>query len=301
MRFVVTGATSMIGSSFVEAAVNQGHEVLAIVRKNSKNLNRLPESSLISIEYADMAHICCVQGDGGKYDALYHFAWDYIDREGRYDVDGQLKNVNYTLDVVSLAQKLNVERFIGVGSQAEYGRVSGIIDDQTVLKPQIPYAMAKVSAYWMSKEKCKQYGIKHFWGRVFSVYGNHDHEGTLLLYAVDSFLRGEKAYFSSGQQHWNYLHERDAGRMFLLLGTLDIEPDVYFIANPESQILRTYLEEIIELFKNPIYEFESNAKEYLYGIHPSMEKEKRVLKFQPSVSFDEGIKELIESRKLKYY
>lgn len=298
MRFVVTGATSMIGVSFVNAAIEQGHQVLAIVRRNSKNICRLKQSDLVKIEYSDLESLETVKGDGKHFDALYHFAWDYTDREGRNNVEGQEKNIEYTLKAVALAHKLQIKKFVGVGSQSEYGSVDGIIDEKTPYNPQMPYSMAKVAAYWMSKEKCRQLGIKHFWGRVFSVYGNYDHEGTLLIYAIDSFLKGEKAFFSSGEQMWNYLHEKDAGRMFLSMATQMLDEDVYFIANTESMPLRRYLEKLISIYgKNAEFEFESSGTKKLIGIHPDVECVKKIPGFVPKVSFEDGIREMIEYRK----
>ena len=42
-RVVVTGATSMIGVALIKECIKNGVEVLAIVRRQSVNLNRLPE------------------------------------------------------------------------------------------------------------------------------------------------------------------------------------------------------------------------------------------------------------------
>ena len=44
MRVVVTGATSMIGVALIKECIKNSDQVLAIVRKGTKRLNRLPKS-----------------------------------------------------------------------------------------------------------------------------------------------------------------------------------------------------------------------------------------------------------------
>lgn len=300
MKFIVTGATGMVGAAFVKAAILEGHEVFALVRKNSKNISKIPTSELVTLIEADLDDIDSIIINDDEYDAFYHFAWDYTTREGRNNVEGQEHNVRLCLNAVLLAKRAKCKRFIGAGSQSEYGFVTGQIDENTQLDPQMPYAMAKVSAYWLSKSLCKQLGITHIWGRIFSVYGNNDHEGTLLLYAINSFLRGEKAFFSSGNQMWNYLHEDDAGRMFLELVKKNVKSDVYFIANRVSKPLREYLEILINNFDNNVsYSFDEDSTKEEYGINPNMEKTSLVLQYTPKVSFDDGIRKMIESFQLK--
>ena len=46
-KIAVTGATSMIGIALIEECVKKNIEVLAIVRKKTKNINRLPVSKNI--------------------------------------------------------------------------------------------------------------------------------------------------------------------------------------------------------------------------------------------------------------
>ena len=39
----------------------------------------------------------------------------------------------------------------------------------------------------------------------------------MLNYAISKFKNKENAYFTSGQQKWDYLNEKDAGRAFFSL------------------------------------------------------------------------------------
>ena len=43
-RIIVSGATSMLGVALIKEAISNGNEVIALVKKNSARLSRLPEN-----------------------------------------------------------------------------------------------------------------------------------------------------------------------------------------------------------------------------------------------------------------
>ena len=57
----------------------------------------------------------------GSFDTFYHIAWGYTGAARNKSTRLQSKNIDYTLDAVEAAAKLGCKRFIGAGSQAEYG------------------------------------------------------------------------------------------------------------------------------------------------------------------------------------
>ena len=69
----------------------------------------------------------------------------------------------------------------------------------------------------------------------------------MINYAIDRFMKGETARFSSAEQMWDYLYEDDAGRMFYLIGELVNENQVYCIASGESRPLKEFIMELKEL------------------------------------------------------
>ena len=198
-----------------------------------------------------------------------------------------------------MAHRLGCRKFIGAGSQAEYGPVDGIISEDTEPNPLSAYGMAKLSACLLSRRLCEQYGMQHIWGRIFSVYGCNDNEGTMLNYAIDQFVKGEPAKFSAAIQMWNYLHETDAGVMFCLLGEKPVEPGIYCIANPESGVLRTYIETLREMYGPEAQcEFDlPSADNPLFGLNVNMKKTVEAIGYSPKISFREGIGNIIQDRK----
>lgn len=295
MRVVVTGATSMIGVALIKECINNGDSVLAIVREGTGRMARLPKSDLIRLEYADLDTLNHVQGDGKEYDVFYHFAWAHTSKSERDDALLQEKNIKWCLDAVELANKLGCKKFIGAGSQAEYGRVDGVIDEDTVCNPLIAYGMGKLSAYYLSRKLCDKYDMTHVWGRIFSVYGTNDNSGTMIDYALSAFAKGEVARFSSGEQSWNYLFETDAGIIFHRLGASKEAEGIYCVANPESRKLKEYIFEMAEAAeKSEFVEFDSTVN--ALGLNVNMKRTENVIGNLEYVPFKKGIREVMTKK-----
>lgn len=287
----------MLGVALINECISNGDTVLAIAREGSARLDRLPKHERVHVECADLNSLESIKGDGNPYDVFYHFAWGYTAKNERDLPLAQENNIRTALEAVNLAKKLGCVRFVGAGSQAEYGKYSCTISEDMPAAPISAYGIAKYSACMLSSNMCKQLGIKHIWARVFSVYGCNDNEGTMLNYAIDQFMEGKVAYFSAATQDWNYLFETDAGRLFYLLGSRDIEDGIYNVAGNETKPLRQYIKQVATKFENSKCEFASEVSAVVYGIRPSTDKCYRVLDYTPQVSFDEGIERVIAYRR----
>lgn len=298
-KIVVTGATSMIGVALIQEAIKNNVKVLALVRENSSRLKRLPESELIKCLACDVDNIKDLRIDAEDYDVFYHMAWNYTDKEGRKNPKLQALNITTTLDAVELACRLGCRKFVGAGSQAEYGHVNGIITHDTHAEPEIPYGIAKNAAGKLSRNLCDQLGMKFVWGRIFSVYGKYDNEGTMINYAIDQFIKGEEAHFSASTQKWNYLHEQDAGRAFYLLGECKNTSGIYCVANNKSDKLSHYIETMGRAFgpdAKYVYAAQDDNNKAI-ELNADISKLYNDTGFEPKVHFEDGIKEVIEFRK----
>lgn len=297
-KIMVSGATSMIGVALIDIAITKGAQVYAIVRHGTSRINRLPQSNLVHIVEAGMDSYKEMDVPLTDCDVFFHFAWAGTNKTERDDPVVQEANIRHTLDAVELAKACGCRKFIGAGSQAEYGPTEGSIDDSSRFKPVTAYGAAKLSAGILSRKLCERYGITHIWGRIFSVYGRHDNDYTMISYAIDKMLQGETAEFSSGTQSWNYLNERDAGEIFYRLGDAIEETSEYRIANDTSKPLRSYIEEIANLLKaDNLCRFSENDGSKLYGLETTDDNLFAKIGYRPKISFISGINEVIESKR----
>lgn len=296
-KVVVTGATGMIGVTLIEYLLLKNIEVLAIIRENSKRRKNLKEHKNLKIVECNLENLRKLEIQETDYDTFYHFGWDGTFGNDRNQEEKQMLNIGYTLDAVSLAKKLGCNTFIGTGSQAEYGRVDGIITSETEANPETEYGKAKLLAGIESRKLANEIGINHIWTRIFSVYGPFDGENTMIITSIREMLNGKSPDYTLGEQNWNYLYSKDASNALYLLGKYGKNNKVYCIANGKTKKLYEY----IEIIKNTI-----NSDIHLkLGKVPYSEKQVMNLAvdinelindtgFQPKVDFQEGIEETIE-------
>ena len=297
-KVIVTGATSMIGLAFINECIKNGTQVIAIIRENSKKRNLISKSAMITVIECDIAKINSLDLDQkDKFDALYHFAWENTDPNSRNKPDHQLKNIANTLDTVRFAYKNGCKRFIGAGSQAEYGKISGKITTDLNVSPDSAYGIAKYSAGKLAAILSQELGIDFIWTRIFSVYGINDMPTTMIMYCIDCILRGQMPILTRCEQEWEYLNCKDAAKAFWLLGNKGINQTIYNIGSGNPRVLLEYVKELRDCIDNAIplgigeKEYSTNQVMSLYADISALERDTG---FKPEITFAQGIQETIE-------
>ena len=230
------------------------------------------------------------------YDVFYHFAWGNTDKTTRNDPVLQEKNIKYALDAVNLAKKLGCKKFIGAGSQAEYGRVEGKLNAQTPINPDIAYGLAKYAAGRLTNLKCKELGIEHIWVRILSVYGIYDNPNTMINYAINEIFAHHEPEFTKCEQKWDYLFSEDAGRAFYLIGEKGINNKTYCLGSGIARPLADYVKTINKLLDKPE---NTGIGKKDYAPYQVMHLEADISEltadtgFKPTISFEEGLKRTI--------
>jgi UDP-glucose 4-epimerase len=289
---VITGGTSMLGIALINECIKHSTPVLAIIRKDSKNLYRIPVSDLVQVIECNLEDVSKLQILKGNYDVFYHFAWEHTGRTSRDNPVVQNLNIIHTLDAVELAYRMGCGTFIGAGSQAEYGRVESTITPDTPTNPETAYGIAKYSAGKLSGLLCRDLNIRHIWTRVFSVYGPYDNNDTMIMYSIKNMLENKKPIYTKCEQLWDYLYCEDAARAFYKVGLSGKDKAIYCIGSGKVQRLYDYIYRIRDSIDCELYvdiggkEYSMNQVMHLCADITNLTSDTG---FQPVVSFSEGI------------
>lgn len=287
----------MLGIALTRVAVKEGTEVYAVIRSNTKRKDRLISSPFVHLINGPLENLTETEGLPTDCDVFYHFAWAGTSRGERDEPLVHERNIKCTLEAVELAEKVGCHRFVGAGSQAEYGPVDGVIGEGTRYNPLTSYGIAKFAAGVLSRKLCERRGMDHIWARVFSVYGPHDNEGTMLEHAIACFEKGETVRFSSATQIWNYLYESDAGEMLYALGQESVPSGTWLVANPESRPLREYIDTLMSVYgPEAKAEFAPLTSEQAPGLDVDVEKTMSAISYRPKICFEEGIRRMIQAK-----
>jgi len=297
-KIVITGATGMIGSALARCALEHDNDVLCIIRKDTSRLDNLPKSERLKIVYADISEYLQLN-ILGSYDVFYHLAWGKTFGASRDDVNVQVANIQYTMDAVRLAKRLGCKKFIGAGSQAEYGIVTEPLKPETSVNPESGYGIAKYAAGRLSRLLCGQLDLQFNWVRILSVFGPLDGAHTLIMFAINELRAGRSPEFTKCEQIWDYLYCDDAARAFLAIGENGVDGKTYPLGSGDRKRLSEYLEVIREIIAPGIV-LQFGRKEY-YPHQPmylcaDISELTKDTGWKPEVSFDEGIKRIIDEK-----
>ena len=166
---IVTGATGFIGYALCQELLNNNEYVIAIVRPESKNKDKLKKLQTVNTKYRQYLEIIELPLNNLdilykdikiQADCFYHLAWNGSSGKAREDFNIQNTNIAYMGKAVETAKACGCERIVGSGSQAEYGICHGrAYEEKTFLNPFLMYGAAKLAAYRMGRILAEQIGI----------------------------------------------------------------------------------------------------------------------------------------------
>jgi UDP-glucose 4-epimerase len=177
MRVMVTGGAGFIGSSLVRALVEEEHQVVVVDNLVTTWSLRLIEDVAGRIEF--------VHGDirlaedlervgAGPFDRVYHLAASFANELSmEFPTIDMHSNIEGTMNVLALAQRVGCGLFVYTGSSSSYGDVPVPFAEDGPTRPYTPYAMSKQVG-----ESCvRSSGLPHVIFRLFNVYGPGDPPG----------------------------------------------------------------------------------------------------------------------------
>ena len=300
-RAVITGCTGSVGVSLIEKLIDEGYTVYAVLNPESKRNSNIPENEKIK------KVLCGIDGYAKlpemideKCSVFFHLAWAGTFGEGRNDVELQKKNIEYSLEAVRAAKKIGCEAFVGVGSQAEYGRINKKLTDKTPAKPETEYGKAKLEASEKTRELCNELGIRHEWVRLLSVFGPFDNKDSLVYSAVSKLKIGICPEYTPAEQIWDLLYCTDAANAIYLVAKNGKPDNIYVIGSGEEKPLKKYIEEIHKAVNpdiKPVFgqrEYGSNQVMYLCA---DISKLKNDTSYKQEIPFEDGIKRM--AKKIK--
>lgn len=290
MTYVITGATSFIGSNLVEELLSRGNEVIAVCRKDSGKEKNFPENEKLSIVYCDLQHMSTVYELISEADVFVHLAWGGTTQKEREIADIHEHNVKYALDAMKSAARIGCKVFLDSGSQAEYGFVNELTTEETLCAPETEYGKAKLKVWQDGRKLSQELGIKYIHIRIFSAYGEKDRPNTLLHALVLNLIHNRDMDLSSCQQSWNYVYVKDAVYMISDLCenafcAENFTPQIYHIASNDTRPLKEFVEEVKSLVLDytGTLNYASVVPAHQVSLQPSIEKTLQIskVKFTP--------------------
>lgn len=306
-QYLVTGCAGFIGSKVTEFLLKEGHRVTGVDNLNDAYDQRLKRWRLEQIEgkpgFAFHELDICDrealrQECRDKFDAVINLAA----RAGvRQSVDNPWvyleTNVTGTLNLLELCRERDIGKFVLASTSSLYGATNPrpFKEDADTSGPLSPYAASKKSAEVLCYTYHYLYGIDISIPRYFTVYGPAGRPDMSLFRFVQWIAeRHPVTVFGDGQQSRDFTYVDDIAR-----GTIAaLRPLGYEVINLGSdqpavlmdtiRKVEQKLEEKADLRYQPAHAADVPATWADIG------KAKRLLKWQPKTSLDQGIQSLVD-------
>lgn len=248
MRLFITGAAGFVGAATVRAALAAGHQVAGAFRPGCgapRLADLAGQFAPFAFDLRDGAAVAPALAEF-RPDAVLHLAWSGVGNKARFDRTQFADNLDPACLLVDAAAAAGAKRFVGLGSQGEYGAGNPMQEDG-LPTPTTLYGAAKVAALFLTRQLAHQAGLRHVWLRLFSTYGPADNPGWLIPMLATEMLAGRRPQLTLGTQRWDWLHVDDVARSIVAAAEAKEMDGVFNLGSGTAVSVRSVAERIRDL------------------------------------------------------
>lgn len=259
-KALVTGITGQDGSYLAEFLLEKGYEVHGIIRRastfNTSRIDHLYQDPHINglklfLHYGDLSDSSNLNRILEKVqpDEIYHLgAQSHV--RASFDIPEYTGDVSGlgTLRILDAIRETGIKtKFYQASSSEMFGKAVELpLKETTPFYPRSPYGVAKVYAYWITKNYRESYNMFAVNGILF----NHESPRRGETFVTRKITRGlariklgkeQKLYLGNldAKRDWGYAKDFVEG-MWLMLQQK--EPDDYLLATNEAHTVREFAE-----------------------------------------------------------
>jgi GDPmannose 4,6-dehydratase len=334
---LITGITGQDGSYLAELLLEKGYYVWGIIRRSSNiNTSRIEHIfERLVLRYGDLTD------SSNLFNVLTEIKNTYpdLDRLEVYNL-GAMSHVKvsfempeYTADVdgigtLRLLESIrnsgisNKTRFYQASTSEMFGKVFEVPQRETTpFYPRSPYGVAKLYAYWITKNYRESYGMFACSGILFnheSPRRGHNFVTRKITIALGNIIKGKQERLVLGNinslRDWGHAKDYVEG-MWLMLQ--QDNPDDYVLSTNEYHSVREFVEKSFALKGYNIKWKGSGTNEIGYDEHTQKElifisdkyfrpaevdellgdstKARSELKWTPKYNFDDLVREMVDA------
>jgi nucleoside-diphosphate-sugar epimerase len=243
-KVLITGASGSIGRHTIPLMIESGYEVHAVFHTTQPPIKHEPQLfwHKCNLLNPDQQKRLLTQV---RPTHLLHFAW--YSTPGKYWTSLEnLRWVQASLELLINFVEQEGKRAVLAGTCAEYDWNYGYCSEAiTPTQPATLYGSCKNSLRSILEHFSKQTGLSSAWGRIFFLYGPHEHPSRLVASVIHSLLKEEPALITHGNQIRDFLHVEDAASAFISLLQSEVQGPLN-IASGQPVTLKEVVELIAE-------------------------------------------------------
>lgn len=298
--YLVTGAAGFIGSALAARLIKEGHTIYSVDNLSTGFKENIPEgvnfiegSCQDEVSYNELSNL--------KLDAIFHIAGQ---SSGEISFDDPVydlqTNAQSTILLLKLAMKTGCKRFLYASTMSVYGDQPDFpVKEDAVIHPKSFYGVGKAaSEYYL--DIYQQYGIKSTALRLFNVYGSGQNmenlrQGMVSIFIAQALKDKHILVKGSKDRYRDFIHVTDVIDSFIeALNNQKSGFDIFNICTQKRSTVEILVEEIRKNLPFEInVEYKGQTPGDQFGITGSNIKAKELLKWQPKITLEKGMNEMV--------
>jgi CDP-glucose 4,6-dehydratase len=304
----VTGATGLLGSWLVRRLVEDGADVVCLVR------DWVPQSELVrsglyhkvKVVRGDVRDQAALEGALGEYeiDTVFHLAAQTIvGIANRNPVSTFETNVQGTWALLEACRRSpKVKAVVMASSDKAYGDQEVLpYDEETPLQGQHPYDVSKSCADLIAATYAKSYGTPVTITRCGNFYGGGDlNWNRIVPGTIRSILRGERPIIrSDGQFIRDYFYVEDGAHAYMTLaekmaGNPGLNGHAFNFSNEIQVTVVELVDRIAKIMGSDLTpDIRNEASNEIRHQYLSAEKARRMLQWSPLFELDTALEQTV--------
>ena len=222
-KAIVTGGLGFIGSHMVDLLLSKNYSVTVIdnlVGGHLKNISKHLKNKKFKLKKIDIRKRILDKNLFKGVDFIYHFAGigdlvPSIEQPNNY----MMTNVQGTVNVLEAARKAKVKKFVYAASASCYGKTKDIVNENTNISLEHPYALSKFLGEKAAFHWCKVYNLPVISLRIFNAYGPRvrttgSYGAVLGVFFKQKISNKPLTIVGSGKQYRDFVHVTDVVKAF---------------------------------------------------------------------------------------
>ncbi|MBM3233126.1 SDR family oxidoreductase [Candidatus Pacearchaeota archaeon] len=310
MKCLVTGGAGFIGSHVVDRLVQEGHTVIALdnlsLNENQNILHLMNNPKFVFYKRSITENMEDIF-EKEKPEYVFHLAaLPRVQFSIKNPQETHHANVNGTLNILSASKKYGVRRFIFTSSSSVYGDQPTLPYKESMHpNPISPYALHKLVGEYYCKLFTQLYGLETISLRYFNVFGPRqnpagDYACLIPKFAL-KFISGVSPIINGdGNQTRDFTFVKDVAEANLLAAktnNLSAIGEAFNIGNCNNVSVKKVAETLKRLLMSEVPILHGPAVIEPKNTLADITKAREMLGWTPKYTFEQGLKETLDSIK----
>ena len=300
----MTGGAGFIGSHIVHRLVADGHEVMVVDDLSTGARENLLAvwKDIVFLEGSICDRKALERVFEGAECVFHQAALASVKRSVDDPLSTNRANVEGTLNVLEVARRSGVRRVVYASSSSVYGDAPTLPKhEEMVPAPKSPYAVSKLAGEYYCRVYAELFGLGTVSLRYFNVFGPRQDPGSPYAAVVPIFVKAilegaQPTVFGDGEHSRDFTYVDNVVQANLLAARAEGAPgQVFNVGCGGSFTLNELIKKlgkILGMDVTPIYAPERPGD--VRHSRADIQRARRVLGYEPSLGFEEGLKRTVE-------